>query len=264
MLESGLCRRFTFSFQKIQKLTCANLSDEEERNIYKQLEELGKNLFDTFMQVQDNSCYKLMPESKDLLNRYKNKLYEKYNEIEDRPLIKKELLSREYKSLKLSCLYACINHPQELVINTTDMEQAIKTVEFLCKDFIRFTQYSPQLEDKYDKAYNYLKQNYGKAFTKTHLVNTFSREFGFNRKKLRDNFNREFYEVISDMAMADGYYLRSDSSNIRNGAYYFLTKMENYAKPESEVPLSEFIKEVKCTKFSGSNFTVDLVAEFGS
>lgn len=262
LLESGLCRRFTFSFQEIPKLICTILSDEEERNIYKELNDLGKNLFDIFTQVQDNSCYKLTSEAKELLNKYKVKLYEMYNEYDGKSLLQKEVLSREYKALKLSCIYSSLNHPQELVINASDMEQAIDTVEFLSKDFYKFIQYKPKLDDKYHTAYNYLKHNYGTGFTKTHLVNTLSKECGFSREKLRKEFEKEFYTNVQEIAEDDGYCLRYD--NAKHGAYYYLAKQIECKNNEESVPVKEIAECSPHNKIGYPNYSIDLKAEFCS
>lgn len=67
-------------------------------------------------------------------------------EKEENPLIKREIRSRELKALKISCQYACINHPKVLFINPGDMEMAIDTVERLSVDFIKFLNYRPVLK----------------------------------------------------------------------------------------------------------------------
>lgn len=263
MLEAGLCRRFIFSFQKITRLVCSNLSDEEERNIYSELDDLGKKLFDIFLQTQPNSCYKLLPEAKTLLCKYKKRIYNIYNEMDDNPLQQKEILSREYKALKLSCVYACLNHPLELEIKVLDLKQAIYTVEFLSKDFKKFTTYVPRIDDKYEQAYNYLKQHYGTAFTKTHLVNTFSKNIGFSRRKLRTEFG-DFMHNIEDIARDNGYCLRIDSSSLKHGTYYYLVRQKDPRIEEEVVSVKDIVDEKHLTQMGYSNFTIDFQAEFCS
>lgn len=224
ILNTGYARRFMFSFQELDKLNFNPLSDEEEREIYNSLEKLGQELFEIFSNIQSNTCYELTANAKNILNDYKFKICELYNSESD-PLLKKEINSRELKALKLSCLYACINHGQVLEIQEEDIIQAIDTVEFLSQDFKKFLHYSPKADDKYEQAYKFLRENEGLEFTKTKLLEIFTKQFGFKREPLRNNF----YDAISaiwEIAQEEGYTIIYYNNKCKNGTFFSLVKNE--------------------------------------
>lgn len=224
ILNTGYARRFMFSFQELKELKFNPLSDTEEREIYTSLEKSGQELFEIFSNTQFDSCFKLTSNAKNLLNDYKSKICELYNSEQD-PILQKEINSRELKALKLSCLFACINHSQILEIQEDDVIQAIDTVEYLSQDFKKFLQYRPQIDDKYDKAYKFLRENEGLEFTKTQLLQIFSSQFGFSREPLR----RNFYEVMStifEIAEQDGYTIIYYNNQCKHGRYLSLVKEE--------------------------------------
>ena len=224
ILNTGYARRFMFSFQELKELKFCPLSDDKEREIYQTLEKLGHELFEIFSSIQFGTCYKLTSNAKNLLNEYKSMICELYNSESDL-LIQKEINSRELKALKLSCLFACINHCQVYEIQEDDIIQAIETVEFLSQDFKKFLHYRPQKDDKYDKAYKYLREHEGLEFTKTQLLHIFTSHFGFSREPLRRGFN-EFIRIIHEIAQEDGYAVIYYDNKCKHGTYFTLVKTE--------------------------------------
>ncbi len=224
LMLAGFGRRFTLSFQPPQKLTYTSFPMEEEQRLYRELENLGENLFYLFKNLPLMPNYKLTVESKNVYNEYQIKIIDLYN-AEENSLRQTEILSRPFKALKLSCLYACLNHPEKFYIDPEDMRQAISTIETLSIDFKKFFNYRPETADKYEKIYDFFKQNIGKEFTKTGLVKIFCGEFGFKRELLRKNFD-DVYAIIQEIAIADGYIFKKDPSKCTNGVYYSLQKHE--------------------------------------
>ena len=224
ILNTGYARRFMFSFQELKELKFNPLSDTDEREIYKSLEKSGQTLFEIFSNIQFYACFKLTSSAKNLLNEYKSQICTLYNSEKD-PLLQKEINSRELKALKLSCLFACINHSQILEIKEEDILQSICTVEYLSQDFKKFIHYSPQADDKYSKAYKFLRENEGREFTKTQLLQVFTSQFGFSREPLR----RNFYETICaiwEIAQTEGYTIIFYNNKCKHGTYLSLVKNE--------------------------------------
>jgi len=240
LMSTGYNRRFTISFQPPQKLVFNPFSDEEERQLNDRLKTAGKKLFDLFSQLPMNACYKLLPETKNIYNNYSKQKTDEYNE-EKNGIKQTEIISRPFKVLKLSCLYACLNHPQEYVIKTDDFQQAIKTVENLSTDFGKFLVFQPANMDKYEKAYEFLKQNIGKIFTKTQLIKIFN-GFNFNRDLLRQNFAKEM-AAIQELATDDGYIITQITNECKNGTYYTLEKRNTEPLSQDTKPLTDIINQ---------------------
>lgn len=141
----------------------------------------------------------------------------------------------------MSCLYACLNHPQEYIIKPDDFQQAIITVENLSKDFGKFLVFQPTNADKYEKAFEFLKQNVGKKFTKTELVKIFN-GFNFNRDTLRKNF-AEKMNMIQELAVDEGFIITSIKNACKNGAYYVLEKRKEEPLSPDTKPLTNIINQ---------------------
>lgn len=240
LLDSGLCRRFQVSFQPPIDSVFFERSDEEERNLYQILSAYGDELFEIFEKVQNKSCYRLLPKAKEIFNEYCKWNNTMYNE-EPIPLCKAEIKSRCQKIIKLSCIFACINHPEELVINEFDIYQAKFLIEHLSTDFKRFYFYRPQINDKYQKAYDFLKRTMGRGYTKTTLISIFQKECGFTREKLRKNFENEICPIIQEIANADGFDFVSNTDLCKNGTYYFLLKNTDENKPKNSIGIEKIL-----------------------
>ncbi len=131
---------------------------------------------------------------------------------EESSLLRKEISSRELKALKLSCIYACLNHPQELYIYQKDMEQAINTVEFLGCDFKTFLNHKLQYEDRYDRLFNFFLEHKGEDFKKITLINECYQLSGYSKNKFRKNFDN-CISIVSEIASEKGYVLNKKSIN---------------------------------------------------
>jgi len=224
ILNTGYGRRFIINFQENLELSTECLSDSDERNIYEKLENIGTDIFQNFEKVQFYACYKLLPESKNFLNSYKIETNLLHNK-ERNPLLQREINSRELKALKLSCLFAALNHSNELVINSDDMKQAIDTVEFLSQDFRKFLNYKPSYDDKYKKAYKFLRDNIGREYTKGQLMEVFCSQFGFRREVLRHNYYNDLC-AIWEIANENGYTIIQNSTKYIRCKVYSLIPQE--------------------------------------
>ena len=224
LMQTGLARRFTVSFKQPEKLKYTALTDEEERNFYKKAKNLGLELFRQFEILPKNSCFKLLPEAKELQNKYKSQLVDLYNE-EEREMLKAEIMSREFKAVKLSCLFACLNHVNEQVINLNDMEQAISTVEYLSQDFKKFITYNPRKADMYDKVFEFFKNHLGEEFKTTELISKYYAEIGIGRDNFRRNFN-DIIETVKEIASLNNYFLNIDGSKFKNGKAFSLVILD--------------------------------------
>lgn len=159
---------------------------------------------------------------------------------EDNSLLDKEIISRELKALKLSTIYACLNHPAEFYIFQNDMEQAIDTVEMLSKDFKSFLNYKPKRYDKYDKFYNFLAEHINEKFGKTQLVCHYYSYSGLSRDKFRSEFEK-YMEVIAEMATQRGTFLEKTPINHNSGYSYSLIYLQPKNLSDKVIPLDTLL-----------------------
>ncbi len=253
LLRNGFCRRFTISFHEPNNLVFAEFTDEEERNLYKKLKQSGDKLFNIFNKIRTQSCYRLLPETKVKYNKYAKFSTESSND-ETNELIKTEILSRPYKALKLSGIFACLNHPVEEVIKPTDFIQSVLTVEELAKDFRTYLNFQPEFADRYEKIYEFFKQNLNKEFTKTNLIKIFCSQFGFKRELLRKNFD-EVFTMLQEIANNDGHILVQETGKCKNGCYYSLQKYEEKPLSPETQELLDVINDIQ--NENTSEFSVD-------
>ncbi len=226
-INTGLCRRTMINFQPEKNLIHKPLSDKKQREINEELQKCGNELFEIFQKVPHQACYITLSEAIDVLNDYQGELIQKYNAEED-DVLRKELLSRHFKAAKLSNLFACINHPEELVINPEDVQQAIEMVEYLSGDLKLLLNYNPKKKDLYDKLYDIFKENIDKKLTKTEITNYRYKDIQIPREKLRNCFD-ELISCVKELAANDGYILFEDNKSLKNGVYYTLKK---YVEPK--------------------------------
>lgn len=135
LMETGLGRRCTITFMNKKEPYViekdATKAYDAENKYYKDLKALGEEMFRIFDAVPLNAYYELSRETYlQEFHSYKLKL-EEFGNNENNPLISNEIVSRELKALKLSTLFACINHSSDLYIKPQDMRQAIDTIEML-------------------------------------------------------------------------------------------------------------------------------------
>lgn len=232
MLETGLSRRAFFAFQS--SLLKTQIDPTAKRKITQdaiwfagETAEMFNNIIDS---IPQGASYKITDNTYDnIFAPYTNYLVELINSTSDE-ILKKEIQSRELKALNIACMYACLNHPTEFVINECDMEQAIQTVQFLSQDLKLFLSFSPEKFDEYDKFYNFLKRHEGTYFPKTFLINKHYHEVGFSRKALRSEFEK-IVEILKEMADLRGYQLDRqyfhNNSGIRIGLNKKVNSIEN-------------------------------------
>ncbi|MBS5805064.1 MAG: DUF3987 domain-containing protein [Acinetobacter sp.] len=243
LLQTGLSRRCVISFQKPRKKEIEYNTDaafEKEKQFYRDCEKLSEIFMTIFNKIPSNAVYVFTDSAlKNVHYPYKVKMEELENETED-VLTKKEIQSRQHKAIKIACLYACLNHPTELVVNDEDMQQAIDTVEFISKDFKTFRNYKPKEDDAYDKLWEFFLENLGKGFTRTELVYNQFQNFGISRDKFKDRFD-DYIDSIEEMAKDKGYILKVDSINRNSGTEYVLTKFESQDLSDGTPPLEDLI-----------------------
>lgn len=223
LVSTGLGRRSIISFQTPETLQDECMTDNEEKEFNKKAQKYGKQLFSNFYNLPFKACYVLKEEAKNnILNAYKRELIEKFNNTTDNELLKKEIKSRELKALKLSCLYACLNHPQEFVISEEDVKQAISTIEYLSTDFERVINYKPKTNDFYDRLFNFILENQNKEeITKYKLTYKYFQQLGISRRKFLITFD-ETIEIVKEIAKSNDYALIEQSINNNTGIKYYL------------------------------------------
>ena len=230
LMENGLSRRCIITFmdksEKYELEKNPYIALIKEKEYYKNLKLIGVELKKFFDSVLINSHYKLTEETFiKVFYNYRLKI-DKLSEEENNTLMKKEIKSRELKALKISCLYACINHPLEYSINPEDMEMAIATVEKLSQDFKKFISYKPAYEDKYDRIYQFFLENLNTEFKKTDLTTNYCKKFGYSRENFRKNFEN-IMEIVEEIAKSKGYFLFHRKINNNSGIVYWLTEEKN-------------------------------------
>lgn len=222
LISTGLGRRALISFQAPDALQDECMTANDEQIFYNNAQEYGKNLFSIFYNLPFNACYVLDADAKDnVLNVYKRELIDKFNNT-DNELLKKEIKSRELKALKLSCIYACLNHLREFVISNEDVKQAIATIEFLSTDFERVINYKPKTNDFYDRLFNFILKNQDKEeITKYKLTYKYFQQLGISRRKFLITFD-ETIEIVKGIARSNDYALIEQSINNNTGIKYYL------------------------------------------
>lgn len=241
LLHTGLGRRCQISFiSSMNKLKTDSLKYEEEQSFYNKAIQLGNELHSIFSNINFGNCYFLTESAKNnILNAYKDKLTDLFNNSDDE-LLKKEVKSRELKALKLSCIYAALNHPQETIINDTDITQAIDTVEYLSSGLKDLLEYRPNIKDKYDVFYKFLKDNLGRIFNTGELKKGFKEVSGLSRDKIGDSFDKTI-ETIKELAAEDNYTLAIENINNNTGKQYVLYKKPNEELNENILDLEKLI-----------------------
>lgn len=226
LMNMGFNRRAVLTFQPSKDLIDDTKTFEEMQVFYNQASNLNDNLFSIFQNINSNACYILQQSTKDnILNEYKSNLIREHNNCDDE-FLKREIKSRELKALKLSCLYACLNHPAELIINDDDMKQAITTVQALSKDLKAFIDFKPVKKDEYEKFYSYLKENIGVKYSTIEFKQAYKQTTGLGRDKI----NAKFTEIITnlkELAEEDNHILLEEPNEKKNGLNYTLCSLNN-------------------------------------
>ena len=226
LMETGLIRRCILTFmaelEPHKKEPDGRKAYKAEEKYYSDLKAIGLQLHEIFEEIENNAQYELTEETYvKAFYPYKLKL-SSMAEKEENPLIKREIRSRELKALKISCQYASLNHPKVHFINPEDMEMAIDTVERLSVDFIKFLNYRPVFEDRYDRIFRFFLENIGKEFKKNDLTTTHFKQFGISRNKFKKSFDDDM-QSVAEIAQYKGYQLLSKPINNNSGRAYWLT-----------------------------------------
>ena len=244
LMETGLGRRCVITFMckkepyEIEK--GPQKAYKSENKYYQDLKAIGEKLFKVFDSVTLDTQYELQEKTyTQSFYPYRIRLEELANK-EDNSLLDKEIISRELKALKLSTIYACLNHPAEFYISQNDMEQAIDTVEMLSKDFKSFLNYKPKRYDKYDKFYNFLAEHINEKFGKTQLVCHYYSYSGLSRDKFRSEFEK-YMEVIAEMATQRGTFLEKTPINHNSGYSYSLIYLQPKNLSDKVIPLDTLL-----------------------
>ena len=219
LMQMGLARRAITSFQSnnIQKIEKnSEIARKRKEKAYLKANSINEKLIILLMNIPDKAIYKFTNDAYDnTFYPYCIKIAELCNANQDNEILNKEIRSRELKVLKLAGMFACLNHPIELSIDKNDVYQAIETVELLSQDLKRFIDYKPKVNDSYGLLFNFLVDDLGKSFSKTALINKY-RDFGFKRDAFRQDFDH-ILEIVSEMAIQEGYYLQRESINNNSG-----------------------------------------------
>ena len=226
LMNTGLSRRCIITFmpelEPHKMEPDAQKAYKAEEKYYSDLKAIGLQLHEIFEAIENNAQYELTEETYvKVFYPYKLKLSSKA-EKEENPLAKREILSRLFKALKISCQYASLNHPKEYFINPEDMEMAINTVEKLSIDFIKFLNYRPSFDDKYDRIFKFFLENIGKEFKKNDLTTVHFKQFGISRNKFKKSFEDDM-QIVAEISQYKGYQLLSKPINNNSGRAYWLT-----------------------------------------
>lgn len=244
LLETGLGRRAVITF--MDKFTpCEVQQDpqialEEQRQYFQDLTILGYKLFERIEKIELGTTFKVTEETfKNVLYPYKLKLDTLANK-EEKALLKKEILSRELKVIKVSCIYACVNHPTEHFINSNDMQMAIDTIEELSEDYYNFYTHTPNYEDKYDRGFNFFFEHKDQKFKKNELITNYHQHFGLSRDKFKDGFEK-YIDTVKEIAVSKGYFLNEVSINHNSGSEFMLVRLEPQELSDFVIPLDKLL-----------------------
>lgn len=238
---TGLSRRLIITFKKEDKLLTDTLTAEEIKFFANECKKINDNIEILFNSIKENAIYCFTDEAiDDVLQPYEKTCKELYNNNEEN-LIKREILSRPLKAIKLACIFAVLNHPQELIIKPEDAKQAIKVVEFLSKDYAEFLNYKPEQLDKYDKLFNYFLNNLGKKVNKSDFITTISKEIEVTRRCVQGENLKEMIETVKQIADKKGYVLLEEQG-LKNATYFYMMKKNNNANDDKIIAFENAIK----------------------
>ena len=219
LLGVGFIRRFFIAFQDTMSFTIekdGKKQREKEKQAYINAKSISKKFYEIWDKIKPNSIYVLTDETDSkALHPYKLKISELCKQVNN-PFLYREIQSRIFKVLKLSTIFASINHPTELIIKGEDVNQAISIVEYIAKDFVKFLSFFQDDNNSHEeKLFYFLQQNLGKEFTKTDIAHTHFKKFGY--KKNTDISNDKAWEKLIDdtqiVANSNGYILVTKNHN---------------------------------------------------
>lgn len=244
LLETGLGRRAVITFMNKPK-PCERQKDpkkalEEQRQYFRDMAILGYKLFEIIEKIEFGTIFKMTDATfETVLFPYTFEL-DTLADKEENKLLKQEIQSRELKAIKVSCGYACVNHPTEHFIYPDDMRMAIDTIEELSKDFYRFCTYTPKHEDMYDKGFNFFLEHEGSSYKKNELITSYREHFGLSRDKFKENFDK-YIDMVKEIAISKGYFLNEIPINHNSGSEFKLIRIKNQELSDFVVPLEKLL-----------------------
>lgn len=246
LLETGLGRRAVITFMDKPK-PCERQKDpkkalEEQRQYFRDMAILGYKLFAIIEKIEFGAKFKMTDETfETVLFPYTLEL-DTLADKEENKLLKQEIQSRELKAIKVSCGYACVNHPTEHFIYPDDMRMAIDTIEELSKDFYKFCTHTPKHEDMYDKGFNFFLEHEGSSYKKNELITSYREHFGLSRDKFKENFDK-YIDMVKEIAVSKGYFLNEIPINHNSGNEFKLIRIKNQELSDFVVPLEKLLND---------------------
>ena len=227
-LKTGFMRRLLLGYQAVKEpYTIEPVAKKSRRAKDKygvNLKILGEYFFEIFKKIDLNAIYALTDEAYDeILYPYITRL-QKLECVEENPLLVNEIPSRELKVIRLSAIYACLNHPCELVIMPKDIKQAIDTVEMISVDLCKFLKLDSNLESNCESLLEFFIAHKGEEFT-TDLKQNYFRYSGLSKREFNKNF-KALIESISLMATSRGYIL-NEALTGNSGVKYTLISIQS-------------------------------------
>lgn len=243
-LESGVCRRslitFTDKIEPYEMQQDPKKALEEQKQYFRDLAILGYKLSAVLEKVEFGAQFKMADETfEEVLYPYISKL-KALADKEENALAKKEIISRELKAIKLSCDYACVNHPQEHFITPEDMKMAIANIEELSRDFYKFNRYTPKYEDKYDRGFRFFLEHEGVSYKKSELMTDYRQYLGISREKFSDCFEK-YICIVKNIAYSKGYFLNEVSINHNSGREFMLIPLKTQELSNFVIPLEDLL-----------------------
>ncbi len=240
LLITGMARRSIITYQDsmIKTIKDIDIEYKERQQAYNDAELLSDKIYKIYSDIEINSIYKL-PESvaKDVIGCYTQDIAKRFNNCKNE-LLGKEMLSREFKIIKLSGVCAAINHPKNLMITKEDAEQAIYMVDILSNDFVKYIHKNSPYNDVISRIYDFLLDNLNKTFSKTELTMQHFSDFGISRRQFRKDFDDIMVSVV-EYADLNGYNLIATPDGELNG-----TSIQKYSIKMQKRMTPEYLEEL--------------------
>lgn len=168
-LDTGFARRCSIVSQSKQEEYTVEPDSkkallEEKQYYYATMQELGEKLGNILLKFYNikGATFKLTDEAHEIFYKYETTLKQRSEEAND-SILSAEIISRGLKALKLSCIYACFNHLEDLYIRKEDIEQAINTIEFLGNGIIDFLDNKQDTESGCYNLFDFFLKNINKG-----------------------------------------------------------------------------------------------------
>jgi len=242
MLDVGMVRR-AFTTYVEDKPLVINENSAEDKAVkgaaYEYGKILGEKLFEIYTKIPYKAVYTPNIEAYERYYRYEIDNKKQFNRILNMPddIIKKEVRTRHWKTLKLSAIIAALGHPETVEITLQDMEYAIYQSELLAESFREFIKITPTTDA--ERLYGFFMENKNQWLTKSQI----DKQKFVNRAKFSRWFN-ENLELVKELATIGGYEIIEEpfgGYTGNSGKRYKL--VDNNNGKESEL-LRELVDEV--------------------